>query len=143
MAINEISLSKQNAIKRKSAQALPDNPTNQGMSAEQIKGAFWKFILDNEDSVISEMCRIIRESNTTFEKIDDEIKKKLAIAQESPNKTMITDSEGNITPSSTVPAEQINLGQVVITPIVDETTGEYGIRFSIPETTESTSEGDE
>ena len=51
MAINEITLSKQNAIKRKSAQALPDNPTNQGMSAEQIKGAFWKFILDNEDSV--------------------------------------------------------------------------------------------
>ena len=133
MAINEITLSKQNAIKRKSAQALPDNPTNQGMSAEQIKGAFWKFILDNEDSIISEMIRMIKEANTTFENIDDEIKKKLAIAQENPNKTMITDAEGNVTPSDIVPAQQINLGSVIITPIVDATTGEHGIRFSIPE----------
>ena len=133
MTINEITLSKQNAIKRKSAQALPDNPTNQGMSAEQIKGAFWKFILDNEDSIISEMIRMIKEANTTFENIDDEIKKKLAIAQENPNKTMITDAEGNVTPSDIVPAQQINLGSVIITPIVDTATGEHGIRFSIPE----------
>lgn len=133
MAINEITLSKQNAIKRKSAQALPDNPTNQGMSAEQIKGAFWKFILDHEDSIISEMCRMIEEANTTFKNIDDEIKKKLAIAQENPNKTMITDAEGNVTPSDIVPAQQINLGSVIITPIVDTATGEHGIRFSIPE----------
>ena len=49
------------------------------------------------------------------------------------NKTVVTDAEGKAAPSSIVPAEQINLGQVIITPIVDEETGEYGIRFSIPD----------
>ena len=136
MAINKTTLSKLNAIKRKSAQSLPDNPTNQGMSAEQIKNAFWKFVLDNEDSILSELGRIIDESN-------DELKKKLDIAQsaEKANKTMITDAEGNVTPSDIVPAQQINLGSVIITPIVDETSGEYGIRFSIPDGTNS-NEGD-
>ena len=136
MAINKTTLSKLNAIKRKSAQSLPDNPTNQGMSAEQIKNAFWKFVLDNEDSILSELGRIIDESN-------DELKKKLDIAQsaEKANKTMITDAEGNVTPSDIVPAQQINLGSVIITPIVDETSGEYGIRFSIPDGINS-NEGD-
>ena len=134
MAIKKITLSKINAMKRKSAQSLPDNPTNQGMSAEQIKNAFWKYVLDNEDSILEQLHRIIDEAN-------DELDKKVDNKQSEPNKTMITDKEGNVVASDVVPAQQINLGQVVITPIVDETSGEYGIRFSIPDGTNS-NEGD-
>lgn len=134
MAIKKITLSKINAMKRKSAQSLPDNPTNQGMSAEQIKNAFWKYVLDNEDSILEQLHRIIDEANA-------ELDKKVDNKQGEPNKTMITDEEGNVVASDVVPAQQINLGQVVITPIVDETSGEYGIRFSIPDGTNS-NEGD-
>ena len=134
MAIKKITLSKINAMKRKSAQSLPDNPTNQGMSAEQIKNAFWKYVLDNEDSILEQLHRIIDEAN-------DELDKKVDNKQSEPNKTMITDEKGNVVASDVVPAQQINLGQVVITPIVDETSGEYGIRFSIPDGTNS-NEGD-
>lgn len=134
MAIKKTTLSKINAMKRKSAQSLPDNPTNQGMSAEQIKNAFWKYVLDNEDSILEQLHRIIDEANA-------ELDKKVDNKQGEPNKTMITDEEGNVVASDVVPAQQINLGQVVITPIVDETSGEYGIRFSIPDGTNS-NEGD-
>lgn len=57
-----------NAMKRKSAQTLPNRPSNQGMSAEQIKNAFWKFVLDNEDSIVSEIARIINETNSELAK---------------------------------------------------------------------------
>ena len=134
MAIKKITLSKINAMKRKSAQSLPDNPTNQGMSAEQIKNAFWKYVLDNEDSILEQLHRIIDEAN-------DELDKKVDNKQGEPNETMITDQEGNVVANDVLPAQQINLGQVVITPIVDETSGEYGIRFSIPDGTNS-NEGD-
>ena len=133
MAIKKITLSKINAMKRKSAQSLPDNPTNQGMSAEQIKNAFWKYVLDNEDSILEQIHRIVEEAN-------DELDKKVDNKSE-PNKTMITDKEGNVVASDVVPAQKINLGQVIITPIVDETSGEYGIRFSIPDGTGSNEGG--
>lgn len=137
MAINKTTLSKINAMKRKSAQSLPDNPTNQGMSAEQIKNAFWKYVLDNEDSILEELNRIVDEANK-----EDRKKVDVSQTETNANKTMITDADGNVQPSDVVPAQQINLGQVVITPIVDETNGEYGIRFSIPDGTETTSEGE-
>ena len=85
--------------------------------------------------------------NTTFEaektRVNSELAKNFNTAQGSANanKTIVTDAAGNATPSDIVPAQQINLGQVIITPIVDETSGEYGIRFSIPDGTNS-NEGD-
>ena len=77
--------------------------------------------------------------NTAFEtektRVNGELSKKFNTAQGSvnANKTIVTDAEGNATPSDIVPAQQINLGSVIITPIVDTATGEHGIRFSIPE----------
>lgn len=68
MSVQHISNSKLNAIKRKSVQPLPNRPSAQGMSAEQIKNAFWKFVLDNEDSIISEISRIINETNKELDK---------------------------------------------------------------------------
>lgn len=85
--------------------------------------------------------------NTTFEtektRVNSELAKKFNTDQGSANanKTIVTDAAGNATPSDIVPAQQINLGQVIITPIVDETSGEYGIRFSIPDGTGSNEGG--
>ena len=68
MSIQHIQNTKLNAIKRKSVQPLPNRPSSQGMSAEQIKNAFWKFVLDNEDSIVSEIGRIINEANVELDK---------------------------------------------------------------------------
>lgn len=143
MTINKTTLSKLNAIKRKSAQSLPDNPTNQGMSAEQIKNTFWKFVLDNEDSIIEELNRIVDETNNNLNELNDNLSKQLtdglfaklnkSQGSDNANKTMITDADGNVKPSDVVYTQQINIGSVVITPITTD-TGESGIRLSIPET---------
>lgn len=68
MSVKPITNATLNAMKRKSAQTLPNRPSNQGMSAEQIKNAFWKFVLDNEDSIVSEIARIINETNSELTK---------------------------------------------------------------------------
>lgn len=62
--INKISSATKDAIKRKSAYALPDRPSDQGMKPEDIKRAFWQPIVDVTFSAISEIDRVIDELNT-------------------------------------------------------------------------------
>ena len=63
MAINKVSSQARNIIKRKSAFALPDRPSEAGMSAEAIKKAFWQPVADLTDSALSEIDRVVDEVN--------------------------------------------------------------------------------
>lgn len=62
--INKVSSATKDAIKRKSAYALPDRPSDMGMKPEDIKRAFWQPIVDVTFSAISEIDRLIDELNT-------------------------------------------------------------------------------
>lgn len=63
MAINKISNSKKEQILRKTAFSLPDNPSDLGMTPSQIKQAFYKGFIDNNNSITNEIDRIVEESN--------------------------------------------------------------------------------
>lgn len=63
MSINKVSEEKRKSILRKSVYALPDNPSEQGFSASDIKGAMFKFITDATDSALAEIDRVIDEVN--------------------------------------------------------------------------------
>ena len=87
MTVNKISNSKLSAIKRKSAYALPDNPTGSGMSAEKIKNAFWTYALDENDSIIAEIHRIVDETNTDISTKESSSNKGVNIDLNSTNTT--------------------------------------------------------
>ena len=55
-------------IKRKSAYSLPTRPSEEQIHADTIKSALYAFVTDNENSVISEINRIVKEINDTFDK---------------------------------------------------------------------------
>lgn len=63
MAVNKVSESTKNAILRKSAQTLPNRPTEQGYTAEEIKQRLYKPLIDNTFSAITEIDRIVDEIN--------------------------------------------------------------------------------
>ena len=70
--IQNISPTTENAILRKSAYGLPNRPSESGMRADDIKKAFYSAVTDDNDSVLSEMKRIVGESNEIFKSIDNE-----------------------------------------------------------------------
>jgi hypothetical protein len=61
--INKISQTTKNAIIRKSVSSLPDRPTESGVKAQTLKGAFYKFVTDDNQSVMAEIDRIVDELN--------------------------------------------------------------------------------
>ncbi len=65
-SINKITDETKAALKRKSVENIPDRPTAAGMSAAEIKAAFYKPIYDEENSVIAELARVISEANNLF-----------------------------------------------------------------------------
>lgn len=67
--IKSISPETENAILRKSAYGLPDRPSASGMKTEDIKKAFYKAVIDEEDSVLSEFKRIVDETNDAIDYI--------------------------------------------------------------------------
>jgi hypothetical protein len=68
MAINKISQEKINQIKQKSVITLPNQPK---ISAEELKARFVKPIVDNSNSMIQELDRIVEETNAELDGIDD------------------------------------------------------------------------
>lgn len=56
-----------NAINRKSAYALPNRPSDSGMKPDEIRRAFWRPVTDTEDSVLSELDRVVDEANAEFD----------------------------------------------------------------------------
>ena len=68
MAINKVSDGKKEAISKKSAQFLPNNPSGRGMSADDIKKAFYAPVTDTADSILSEIDRVVDEANAALDR---------------------------------------------------------------------------
>ena len=62
--IKQVSPDVREAIRRKSAFSLPDNPGAAGYKAEDIRRTLYKPLIDTADSVLGELDRIIYEANT-------------------------------------------------------------------------------
>ena len=71
MAIKKINDEKISAIKAKSVKALPNRPSEKGYTAEQLKTYFTNIVLDEKDSAISEINRIVDEVSNTIGDIGD------------------------------------------------------------------------
>ena len=62
--IQNISAETKAAIRRKSAHSLPNNPTDAGMKADDIRRAFWEPVIDAAYSALAEVDRVINEVNS-------------------------------------------------------------------------------
>ena len=69
--VSPISAETAAAIKRKSAYNLPDRPTERGMKPDEIKRAFYGPITDANNSVISELSRVIDEVNEVVAGVEE------------------------------------------------------------------------
>ena len=67
MAVNKITNSSRNKIISKSVNPLPNNPSKLGYSAQDIKNSMFKFVTDEEESIVAEINRIVDEANTSIE----------------------------------------------------------------------------
>ena len=94
--VNKVSASTKEAIKRKSAYSLPDRPSEQGMKSEDIKKAFWQPVVDVNQSVISEIDRVVDEVNLAFAGLNEE---ELFLAAHPVGSYWITST--NVSPAST------------------------------------------
>ena len=70
MAINKISNETKRFIKKKTASALPDRPGDFNIKASEIKSFLHKFVTDDDNSIFSEIDRIINEANATISNIE-------------------------------------------------------------------------
>lgn len=61
--VQNVSSDTKSAIKRKSAYSLPNNPTDSGYKADDIRKAFWQPVIDITQSAIHEIDRIVDEMN--------------------------------------------------------------------------------
>lgn len=71
--ISKVSAATKSAVSRKSAQTLPNNPSEKGYSAEEIKRRFYQPIFDATNSALSEIDRVVEEVNTAFGDVKDEV----------------------------------------------------------------------
>lgn len=77
MPINRISDEKIDAIKRKTAYALPNRPSEKGLKAEDIKKALYGPLLDKTNSIVEVVNNAIDETNEVLERVEgrvDELK---------------------------------------------------------------------
>lgn len=61
--IKKIKEEVKSAIRRKSAYTLPNNPTDSGWKADDIRKAFWQPVLDGTNSALTEIDRVVEEVN--------------------------------------------------------------------------------
>ena len=71
--ITPISETDRNALKRKTAAVLPDNPAACGMKAAQVKPKFWQALVDGDESVAGLINRLIGEANKAFAKAVEQV----------------------------------------------------------------------
>lgn len=70
--INKVSSETKSAIRRKSAYTLPNNPTDSGYKADDIRRAFWQPIVDISQSAVAEVDRVVDEVNEILESASSE-----------------------------------------------------------------------
>ncbi len=78
--IKKVSQASKDAIRRKSAYALPDRPSDQGLKPDEIKRAFYQPVVDVSNSVISEIDRLTDDINaelTALGATDDDAQQQL------------------------------------------------------------------
>lgn len=130
--IEQVSTNTEQAIKRKTAYALPDRPSESGMRPDEIKKAFYSAMTDKDDSLMAEIKRIVNESNNVTEDIYKliEAQKKVDISQTetNANKVMVTDEKGDVVPSKVIP-----VGVCKCYTEGDLNTGEYAFVIEFPE----------
>ena len=68
--IKPVSAETEAAIKRKSAFNLPDRPSERGMKPDEIKRTLYGPITDDENSVLAELRRIVKEANVILADVD-------------------------------------------------------------------------
>ncbi len=71
--IQGVSQGTQNLLLRKSANTLPNRPSEQGYSADEIKRRLYAFITDAQNSIIAELNRIVAETNTAILSVKERI----------------------------------------------------------------------
>lgn len=130
--IEQVSTNTEQAIKRKTAYALPDRPSESGMRPDEIKKAFYSAMTDKDDSLMAEIKRIVNESNNVTEDIYKliEAQKKVDISQTetNANKVMVTDEKGDVIPSKVIP-----VGVCKCYTEGNLNTGEYAFVIEFPE----------
>ena len=69
--IKKVSSETRNAMIRKSAQTLPMNPSERGYSGEEIRRRFYQPILDAANSTLSELDRVVDETNKALSQSEE------------------------------------------------------------------------
>lgn len=82
------------AIKRKSAYSLPNNPSERGYTASQIRDALYKAIIDEDNSALSELNRVIKDVNEAFSKSEEKLKQECVNQSQEANKLYGTNDNG-------------------------------------------------
>lgn len=80
--MQKINQSTINAIKKKTPWGHGIRPFEEGLNQEEIKGLFYKAITDKENSVISEINRIVEEGNEQIAKID--VSERIGVIEDCP-----------------------------------------------------------
>lgn len=68
--IKKIQDTTREAMKQKSAQSLPDVPSSKGWTPKKFKDSITKPMFDNDNSLFSEVNRVVEETNKEFEQFD-------------------------------------------------------------------------
>lgn len=68
--IKKIQDTTREAMKKKSAQSLPDVPSSKGWTPKKFKDSITKPMFDNDNSLFSEVNRVVEETNKEFEQFD-------------------------------------------------------------------------
>lgn len=63
MGINKTSLAVREAMRRKSPANMPDDPSRRGWTTEEIKRAYYDYVIGSTNSILSELDRIIDQYN--------------------------------------------------------------------------------
>ena len=117
MAIAKISNETINAILRKTAYRLPDNPSEQGFKAADIKKAFYQFIDDATASLTSEINRIVEEANNDISSKDSSVDSHTANKNNPHEVTKTQVGLGNCDNTSDTDKPVSTLQQVAITAV--------------------------
>ena len=78
MAIKKISDATKRIIANKTAQSLPNNPTNAGYSPEAIKRKLYAPLIDDTNSIAAEINRVVEETNTEIDAVEVDVAESFA-----------------------------------------------------------------
>jgi poly-gamma-glutamate capsule biosynthesis protein CapA/YwtB (metallophosphatase superfamily) len=65
--VGQITPEVREAIRRRTAYSLPDNPSARGIPPDQIRKHFWSAIAGERQSVLHEIDRVARETNAALD----------------------------------------------------------------------------